>query len=652
MPDGVNLSATIWLPDDAEKNPVPAVLEFIPYRRRDFTAAGDALHHPYIAGQGYAAVRCDIRGNGDSEGLFDDEYSKQELDDGYHVLEWLAKQSWCSGNTGMMGISWGGFNCLQVAALRPPSLKAIYSVCSTDDRYADDIHYMGGCLLNENLSWGGTMSTFAMRPPDPEVVGDRWYDMWLQRLENAPNLVAKWMSHQMRDQQWTHGSVCENYDSIQAAVYAVGGWADGYTNTVLRLCEGINGPFRGLIGPWSHAYPWKAKPSPMINGLKDLCRWWDHWLKNIDTGLMEEPRLRVWMQDSVPPLTFYSERSGRWVSEASWPSPNIISERLYLNDGALGRKPKSERFIQHCSEVISGVTHGDWCPYGYEAEMPSDQREEDGRSLVFDLPALKRKMEILGAPTIKLDVSCNQPNAELYVRLCDVAPDGASTRVTYGVFNLTHRNGHEDPQTLERGKRYQVEVPMNNIAHVFPRGHRIRVTVQTAAWPLVWPSPKQATITVTTGLSSLDLPVRTKPNKEIRLPNLGMAVTAEPLEVVLSSAPHRSRTIHRDFVSGETEVKMVKSRGRYLMKDTQTEIAGDSIETYTIKDSTPLSARAQVDYSILIKREPKWDIHIRTCFILTATEQALNLTTHAEAYCKGTRVWAKSWEEKIMRNGI
>ena len=652
MPDGVNLSATIWLPEDAETNPVPAVLEFIPYRRRDFTAAGDALHHPYIAGQGFAAVRCDIRGNGDSEGLFDDEYSKQELDDGYHVLEWLAKQSWCSGNTGMMGISWGGFNCLQVAALRPPSLKAIYSVCSTDDRYADDVHYMGGCLLNENISWGATMSTFAMRPPDPDVVGDRWYDMWLQRLENAPNLVAKWMSHPTRDQQWTHGSVCEDYNSIHAAVYAVGGWADGYTNSVLRLCEGINAPFRGLIGPWSHAYPWKAKPSPMINGLKDLCRWWDHWLKNIDTGLMEEPRLRVWMQDSVPPLTSYSERPGWWVSEASWPTPNVTSRRLYLNDEELGQKPKSEKFIQHCSEVISGVTHGDWCPYGYEAEMPPDQREEDGRSLVFDLPRLGRKTEILGAPVLNLDLSSNQENTVIYVRLCDVAPDGASTRVTYGVFNLTHRKGHETPESLEPGKRYQVEVPMNNIAHVFPRGHRIRVTVQTAAWPLVWPSPKQATITVTTGLSSLDLPVRTKPNKGIRLPDLGKAVTAEPLETVPSSAPHRSRTIHRDFVSGETKVEMVKNRGRYLLKNSQTEIAADSKETYTIKDSTPLSARAQVDYSILIKREPEWDTRIKTRFILTATESVLNLTTHAEAHSKGVRIWSKSWEQSIVRDGL
>ena len=167
MPDGVKLAATIWLPEDAGTAPVPAVLEFIPYRRRDFTATGDALHHPYIAGQGYAAVRCDLRGNGDSDGLFDDEYSRRELDDACHVLAWLARQPWCTGTTGMMGISWGGFNCLQVAALRPPSLRAVYSVASTDDRYSDDIHYMGGCLLNDNLNWGrdhGDLRAATARP--------------------------------------------------------------------------------------------------------------------------------------------------------------------------------------------------------------------------------------------------------------------------------------------------------------------------------------------------------------------------------------------------------------------------------------------------------------------------------------------------------
>ena len=259
MPDGVRLAATIWLPDDADDHPVPAVLEFIPYRRRDFTAAGDSLHHPWLAGHGYAAVRCDLRGNGDSEGLFDDEYSPQELDDGYHVLAWLAAQPWCTGATGMMGISWGGFNCLQVAALRPPSLKAVYSVASTDDRYADDIHFMGGCLLNDNLNWGTTMTTFAMRPPDPAVVGADWRRIWLERLENAPNLVAKWLSHQRRDGQWKHGSVIEDYDAIEAAVYMVGGWADGYTNAIFRVAAGLKAPFRGLVGPWTHAYPWKAK---------------------------------------------------------------------------------------------------------------------------------------------------------------------------------------------------------------------------------------------------------------------------------------------------------------------------------------------------------------------------------------------------------
>ena len=247
MPDGVRLAATIWLPEDAEHDPVPAVLEFIPYRRRDFTAAGDALHHPYMAGHGYAAVRCDLRGTGDSEGLFEDEYSRQELDDGFHVLAWLAAQPWCSGTTGMMGISWGGFNCLQVAALRPPSLKAVYSVCSTDDRYADDVHYMGGVLLNNNLNWGATATTMGMRPPDPAVVGDGWFAMWMERLDNAPNLVADWMKHQTRDGQWKHGSVCEDYAAIEAAVYAVGGWADGYTNTVPRLVAGLRAPCRALV---------------------------------------------------------------------------------------------------------------------------------------------------------------------------------------------------------------------------------------------------------------------------------------------------------------------------------------------------------------------------------------------------------------------
>jgi len=172
LSDGVRLAARLWLPEDAEAKPVPAILEYLPYRKRDGTTVRDALTHPYFAGHGYAAIRVDMRGNGDSEGLLFDEYTKQEQDDAIEVIEWLTKQKWCSGSVGMIGISWGGFNGLQVAARKPPALKAIVTLCSTDDRYQDDIHYKGGCVINEHMAWAATMFAYSSRPPDPALVGD------------------------------------------------------------------------------------------------------------------------------------------------------------------------------------------------------------------------------------------------------------------------------------------------------------------------------------------------------------------------------------------------------------------------------------------------------------------------------------------------
>ncbi len=650
MPDGTRLAARIWLPDDAEKSPVPAVLEFIPYRKRDFTAMGDALHHPYMAGHGYAAVRCDLRGNGDSEGLFDDEYSAQELDDGYHVVQWLAEQPWCTGAVGMMGISWGGFNCLQVAALQPPALKAIYSVCSTDDRYADDVHYQGGCLISENVNWGATMSSFAMRPPDPLIVGERWRDMWRERLEAAPNLVLNWMSHQRRDAFWKHGSVCEDYGAIKAAVYAVGGWADGYTNAIFRLMAGLTAPAKALVGPWSHAYPWKAKPEPSIGGLQDLVRWWDHWLKGRDTGMMDEPKLRIWMQESVPPRTFYDERPGRWIAEDAWPSATITPRRYHLNPGALDTKAKREQAMSHRSEQIAGAIHADWCPYGYEAEMPSDQREEDGRSLSFDTPPLGSRTEILGAPVVELELASDRPQAFVYVRLNDVAPDGASTRVTYGLLNLTHRDSHETPALLEPGKRYRVSVQLNDIAHVFPRGHRVRLTVQTNCWPHVLPSPEPVTLTVFSGASSLDLPVRPKQPGDKRLKPFAKPETAAPMAVTTHRPYHRARRMARDFVSGETAVEMIKDRGEHMLHDIGVTYSGGGRERYTIVDDDPLSARAEVSYTISIKRDDDYDVRVETVFALSATATEFVLTSRAEAFDRGVRTWTRSWDKRVPRD--
>ncbi|HEY7766359.1 MAG TPA: CocE/NonD family hydrolase, partial [Aestuariivirgaceae bacterium] len=246
LSDGTRLAARMWLPKDAEQHPVPAILEYLPYRKRDRTVDRDQMTHPYFAGHGYAAVRVDMRGSGDSDGVLKGEYLPQEQDDALEVIDWLARQRWCSGAVGMIGISWGGFNGLQVAARRPPALKAVVSICSTDDRYADDIHFMGGCLLLDKISWYSTMFSLNTSPPDPLIVGDAWRDMWMKRLKESGFWLEDWLNHQRRDAFYKQGSVCEDWSAIRCPVYAVGGWVDGYTNAVFRLLANLHCPRKGL----------------------------------------------------------------------------------------------------------------------------------------------------------------------------------------------------------------------------------------------------------------------------------------------------------------------------------------------------------------------------------------------------------------------
>lgn len=301
MSDGVRLSARIWRPTTSDRQPVPAILEAVPYRKNDLTSTRDAIHHPYIAGHGYACVRVDLRGTGESEGVLLDEYLEREQLDAEEVLAWLAAQPWCDGRTGMMGISWGGFAALQVAARRPPSLGAIVIASFTDDRYADDMHYVGGAMLSDNLAEAGTMFAYSTCPPDPAAVGDRWRDMWHERLDAARPWVLEWLRHQERDDYWRHASLSEDYQALQCPVLASSGWADGYSNAVTRLLSRVDVPRKGLIGPWSHKLPHLGEPGPAIGYLQEVVRWWDHWLKGVENGVMDGPMIRAWMQESVPP---------------------------------------------------------------------------------------------------------------------------------------------------------------------------------------------------------------------------------------------------------------------------------------------------------------------------------------------------------------
>ena len=654
LSDGTHLAARIWRPDPDEAGPVPAVLEFIPYRKRDHTAVRDSVHHPYLAGHGYAGVRVDLRGSGESDGVLTDEYLEQELLDAEEVLAWLAAQPWCSGRTGMMGISWGGFNALQVAARRPESLGAIATVCSTDDRYADDVHYMGGCLLGDNLSWASTMFNFNSCPPDPALVGDRWLDMWIERMRGSGLWVEKWLRHQRRDDYWRHGSICEDYSAVACPVLAVSGWADGYSNSVFRLMERLEVPRKGLIGPWSHKYPHQGEPGPAVGFLQELVRWWDRWLKDDDNGIMDEPMLRTFMQDSVPPSTSYEDRPGRWVGEPSWPSPHVDTVTFPLLPTKLGEHGEQAREAELtvASPLSVGQFAGKWCSYNAPPDLPYDQREEDGGSLVFDSDVLENAHEMLGAPELELECSVDRPVAMVAARISDVAPDGGATRVTYGLLNLTHRDGHAEPQPMEPGRRYRVRVALNGAAQRFPAGHRIRLSLSTSYWPLAWTPPEPVCLTVFTGASRLTIPLRrTGDRDEVAVRPFDPPEGAPALPTTATRAGEQRWQVTRDLVDDVSELQVVKDSGGSRFDDIGLEVDERVEERYSFRADEFDSVRGEVVSRVRMSRED-WEASAVTRTVMTSDAHRFHLHAQLDAYHAAHRVLSLNWSTSIPRDCV
>jgi putative CocE/NonD family hydrolase len=654
LPNGNRMAARLWLPEAAERTPMPAILTYLPYRKRDSTRGGDDPMHSYFAGHGYVCLRIDMQGSGDSEGLMQDEYAPQELRDGKEAIAWIARQPWCTGRVGMIGNSWGGFNALQVAAQRPPALRAIVTSCSTDDRYADDMHYMGGCVLNDNMDWGTSFFARMPRPPDPEFVGERWRRMWQERLDQAVLPLETWFRHQRRDAYWKHGSVCERFEDIQCPVFAVGGWMDGYSNAIPRLLRGLRVPRIGVIGPWAHRYGHLAVPGPAIGFLQEALRWWDHWLKDADTGIMAEPMLRVFMQDGVPAQGFYATCPGRWVAETRWPSSRIASRTWRLGrGGVLAPTARAETRIEHSSPQTVGIAGGEWCPYGTGGlgpQFPTDQREDDGRSVVFETPPLRGRVEILGAPVVKLRLAVDRPDALVAVRLNDAYPDGSVARVTFGVLNLTHRQGHERLVPMPPGKKTTVSLRLNDIAYAFAPGHRIRVAVSTSYWPMVWPSPEPVRLSLFTGASTLTLPVR-PPRAADAAVRFAEAESGPPMRTTQKEPPEFSRVIERNVATGETTITAVENTARYVIDDTGVELRTMVWEQTRIRDDDPLSAVTEMS-SAFDHRKPGWDIRVVGRTRVSATRDTWKVEGDLETFEGGARVFHRHWDLPIPRDHV
>ncbi|HEX4742830.1 MAG TPA: CocE/NonD family hydrolase [Caulobacteraceae bacterium] len=517
MPDGVKLAVQLWLPADSRRRPAPIVLEYIPYRKRDSYRAFDMYWGATLAAWGIAYARLETRGSGDSTGILADEYLPSEQHDAATAIAWLAAQPWCNGSVGMRGVSWGGFSTLQAAALRPPALKAIMPMSASDMRYTDDAHYVGGVFALTGLKWAASMKVVMAGPPDPLISGDAWKEEWRGRLAATPPIAARWLSHQTNDAYWRQGSVALDWGSIACPVYVVGGLVDSYGNEIPRLLANLKVPRKGLYGPWQHGYPSPATPGPALDWAFEEVRWWRHWLMGEETGIMEEPMLRVFMPDATAAQVAPGPIPGRWVAETAWPSARCRARPFFLGASGLHDTPQAAESVTCSGARVVGLGKVEWVPFA-PTELPHDQSPDDAKSLVFDTPPLAAPVEILGAGALKVRVASEQAIAHIAVRICEVTPDGRSWLVTYGLLNLTHRESHQDPSPLDPGRVYDVEIPLNFTSHRFPAGSRIRAAISESLWPLVWPSPQVATLTLDLGASRLDLPVRDPPAKEAAMP--------------------------------------------------------------------------------------------------------------------------------------
>ena len=644
LPDGRNLAARVWMPHGA--GPFPTILEYLPYRKRDGTAPRDETTHRVFAEAGYACVRVDIAGTGDSEGNFDDEYSEQELSDGENVLSWISGQDWCDNNIGMIGISWGGFNGLQLAYRRPPALKAVVSVASTVDRYADDIHYMGGCLLSDNFNWSSQMFAYLSRPADPELQSD-WRNDWIDRMENLPFMAADWLKHPTRDAFWKHGSVGEDWSSINIPVLAITGWADAYVNAPPALAANLKSPSKALIGPWEHRYAHISKLGA-ADFHSEVIGWFDRWLKGKPNGAEDLPDYRTFMQDHFNPQKGNTPRKGRWIAEAEWPSPNVQEKAMFFGLSEFTDQPTTGE-IKICSPAHVGQAGGYFCAgMRIDNELPEDQAPDDALSTCFETAPLDTPLEMLGRPCVKIAFSVDRPVAQIMARLCDVSPSGVSQRISYRALNLTHHASHETPAPLVPGKRYTAEIPLNECAHRLQKGHVLRLALSNSYWPIVWPSGEATEITLQLENCALVLPVR-EVTTEIAPENPGPAQEYPTLQVdqlrPLSGTSDRQVRTDGTLVL-ETFDDYGKARDPYHGL-----IAGSHVRMhYAIHSGDPASALFETDWEFTFERGD-WQVQINTTNRMTCDAENFYLyrKLHAVEGVTQSEVLTKEWSETIPR---
>lgn len=503
MPDGVRLSARIWWPQ--ESTPCPAILEYIPYRKRDMVRSRDERNHPYFTQYGYVCLRVDMRGSGDSEGQMHDMYTEDEQSDTRYLINWIAIQNWCNGRVGMFGTSWGGTASLQAAVDAPAPLKAVIANCATIDRFEDDIHWMGGTLLSDSFEWGTTLPVILSSPPDVSTVGKQWQQQWHDRLNNLAFPLNQWIMNNIRGDYWRNGSIAFDTKNLSCPVLSIGGWSDRYSNSVMKLSELRPDICWGIVGPWGHHYPDQGEPGPAIGFQQLALKWWNHWLRDQNDEITKWPVLRLWKREFDPPTDRLLIRNGIWI-EARDCKP-IKNKILYLKPDCLTNVQSGNSIsLTIPNDLSHGECSGDTGYFGKVGGLPLDQSADDQRSLTFESEPLDENLDLIGYAELFCDILRDQNEAQIACRICEITPDGYSNLVTRHVLNLTLDETLDKPREFAPNHPIHYRIKLPSTAYTFCQGNRIRLSLGTSYWPITWPTTKSVSINIKLSTAKLIFP--------------------------------------------------------------------------------------------------------------------------------------------------
>lgn len=503
MRDGVALAVTLYLPRGAIKGArFPAILNYLPYRKDDDEAQEQYGLFSYFARRGFVGAAVDIRGFGDSGGTPPGrEYSAQEQADGEQVIAWLARQPWCNGKVGMFGISWGGFNSIQLAMRNPPALKAIVAVAATERLFTEDVHYIDGVTHIDEFELTMDLGQGRSGAPDyslaPDVIGPR--------MRSKPWSLT-YLEHQRDGAFWS--SPERPLSSIHVPCFLIGGLHDGYRDSIPRMLTQVSAPVKAWIGPWNHAWPDDSDYGPLYEWRGQAVRWFDYWLKGKDTGVLTDPKVMIYLQHAYPPGPQDQTIPGTWRTYDAWPPRDTHRQRWFLQPdhalrGEATRSGRDQLWYVPSAGADSGIF--------WWGDLQPDMRSFDAYSLVYDTEPLSSDEAIIGLPRVTFHASSTAPLADWVARLEDVAPDGRVTLVTGADMNGAQRDSLSDPSALVPGKSYTFSFALHLASYVFPKGHRIRLALSNAMWPTLWPTPypMDTTVALASGpkASWIDLPL-------------------------------------------------------------------------------------------------------------------------------------------------